>query len=88
MKTLILILFAALPALAQSVNTKNPNGTITMRPARLAYEVKCETATSLAGPWFTVVYVSGSEPCYGMSFTTPPIRSSEPQRFWRLVIVR
>jgi hypothetical protein len=93
LKLIAFAIFAfALSAGAQSVNTKNPNGTITMRPARLAYVVRIETATNLAGPWISQGESwgpnGGAEPCAAFAFTTPAIRSGEPQRFWRLVIVR
>ena len=93
MKTLLLSLFAlATVASAQSIVTKNPNGSLTLRPARVAYHVRIETATSLAGPWLSEGESwgpnGGAEPCAGFSFTTPPVRSGESQRFWRLVIIR
>ena len=89
--TLLLLLWTA-NSHAQSLITKNPDGTMTLRPARLCYEVSCQTSTSINGPWIETNHAWGPQggtlPCAGFAFTTPAVNSGEPARYWRLVIVR
>lgn len=70
--------------------TKNPNGTMTLVPVRPCYEVLLQTASSLTGPWLDRdrMWSAPGVPCGSFSFTTPANVRGEPQRFWRLIIVR
>lgn len=78
--------FLTVTAHGQSTCTMNANGSVTLRPAWVCSEVKCQTSTSINGPWDTVIYVSGQRACAQLAFTVK--KTGEPQRYWRIVILK
>ncbi len=85
-RILLALLLAAASTQAQTLWRVNSAGQLVLKPAYICYDIRLETSTSLAGPWIQSAHIWGTNRCDAREFTVP--RTTEPARYWRIVIVR